>query len=151
MFYSQTSQYAIRALIRLYREMIEKGVESVRLQDIAEKENLPRAYLSRIFHALTRAKILASQKGLGGGFVFKKPPEEITLWDIIKVFDDVEVYDECAIGWERCDDDHPCPLHNTYKPIREKIREFLQKTTLTQLVEAAERKESYKKQKTGVE
>lgn len=147
MFYSQTSQYAIRALIRLYKEMIERGVESVKLQDIAEKEDLPKAYLSRIFHSLTRAKILASQKGLGGGFVFRRPPEKITLWDIISVFDDVEIYDECAIGWERCDDNNSCPLHDTYKPIREKIKEFLQNTTLTQLVEAAERKGLYKKQK----
>lgn len=148
MFYSQTSQYAIRALIRLYREISENGLDSVKLQDIAEKEGLPRAYLSRIFHALTRSKILASQKGLKGGFVFRKPPEEITLWDIIKVFDNVEVYDECAIGWEKCDDDHPCPLHEIYKPIREKVKEFLKETTLTQLAEAAGRKEYYKKQRT---
>ena len=130
MLYSQTSQYAIRALIRLYREMVKSGSESVRLYDIAEKEGLPKPYLSRIFHTLTKARILSSQRGLGGGFVFRKPPEEITLWDIVSVFDDVEAYDECVIGWEKCEDYNPCPLHNKFKPIREKLKEFLKNTTL---------------------
>ncbi len=137
--------YAIRSLIRLYKELIEGDNQAVRIQDIAEKEGLPKAYLSRIFHSLTKAKILSSQRGLYGGFVFRKPPEEISLWDIISIFDDVDIYDECVIGWEKCDDEHPCPLHDIYKPIRERLKEFLKSTTLTQIVEAAERKRRYKK------
>ncbi len=145
MLYSQTSQYAIRALIRLYRDMVEKGVKSVSIAEISEEEKIPRAYLARIFHMLARAKILGSQKGLGGGFYFKVPPEDITLWDIVKVFDDVDIYDDCVIGWEKCSDETPCPLHEKFKPLRESLKDFLMKTKLTQLVEVAIKKESYKK------
>ncbi len=145
MLYSQTSQYAIRALIRLYRDMIEKGVKSVSITEISEEEKIPRAYLARIFHMLARAKILGSQKGLGGGFYFRVPPEDITLWDIVKVFDDVDIYDDCVIGWEKCSDERPCPLHEKFKPLRESLKDFLMKTKLTQLVEVAIKKERYKK------
>jgi Rrf2 family iron-sulfur cluster assembly transcriptional regulator len=145
MLYSQTSQYAIRALIRLYRDMVEKGLRSVSISQISEEEKIPRAYLARIFHMLARAKILGSQKGLGGGFYFKVPPEEITLWDIVKVFDDVEVYDACVIGWEKCSDEKPCSLHEKFKPLRESIKDFLMKTSLAQMVEAEIKKGLYKK------
>jgi rrf2 family protein (putative transcriptional regulator) len=145
MLYSQTSQYAIRALIRLYRDMVEKGVRSVSIAEISEEEGIPRAYLARIFHMLARAKILTSQKGLGGGFKFRIPPEQITLWDIVKVFDNVDVYDECVIGWEKCSDEKPCPLHEKFKPLREGLKDFLMKTTLTQVVEVAISKERNRK------
>jgi len=145
MLYSQTSQYAIRALIRLYRDMVEKGVRSVSIAEISEEEGIPRAYLARIFHMLARAKILTSQKGLGGGFKFRIPPEQITLWDIVRVFDNVDVYDECVIGWEKCSDEKPCPLHEKFKPLREGLKDFLMKTTLTQVVEVAISKERNRK------
>jgi DNA-binding IscR family transcriptional regulator len=69
MLCSQTCQYAVRALIRLYRDMVEKGLRSVSISQISEEEKIPRAYLARIFHMLARAKILGSQKGFGRRFL----------------------------------------------------------------------------------
>jgi len=130
MIYSNACGYAIRAVTRL---AAVRPDGYVLLDELCEGTDLPRHFVAKIFQDLVRKGLLLSAKGRGGGFALAKPANEIRLYDIVAVIDGVEQFDQCVVGIEKCNDDQSCPLHDNWKPLREKIKEFLILTTLDQM------------------
>ena len=69
----------------------------VKVEEIAEAQNIPRPFLSKIFHKLVRERVLKSYKGPNGGFTFMIPPEEITIYDVMRYLDEDYRLDYCAL------------------------------------------------------
>jgi Rrf2 family protein len=136
MIYSKACEYAIRALTYLARH----PDRSCLAKEIAQHEGIPHYFLSKILQNLARDGLLRSAKGPGGGFQLAKPPKEFTLYEIKAAVDGVADLEECAVGLERCDDEVPCPLHETFKPLRERIKRYLEETTLEAMAKAVEEK-----------
>ena len=84
--------------------------------------------------------MLTSSKGPGGGFSLARDPSTITLFDIYRAIDGTTYLEGCAVGLARCSDEMPCPLHERWKPVRERIRNYLQSTTLADMVDATKKK-----------
>lgn len=137
MIYSNACEYAIRALARLAQAGRR---EFAKLRDIAAAEDVPYPFVAKVFQNLVAAGLVRSARGPTGGYSLARPPSEITLYDIKRVIDGVDDLEECAVGLHRCSDDMPCPLHDTWKPIRQQIRTYLERTTLAHMVSALERK-----------
>lgn len=74
--------------------------------------------------------VLLSAKGPGGGFSLARPAHEITLLQIIEAIDGTSHTDSCVVGLARCDDTMPCPQHDLFKPIRQRLKAYLATTTL---------------------
>ena len=136
MIYSKECEYAIRALTYLARHRGKRCLA----KEIANAEEMPLYFLSKILQTLTRQKLLSSAKGPNGGFQLLKAPEAISLYHIKKLIDGVEDLDECAVGLGRCNSQTPCPLHDEFKPLREKIKRYLQESTLSEMTRAVDRK-----------
>lgn len=137
MIYSNACEYAIRGMAYLARQPSGK---LYLLNEIAACENLPYHFMGKIFQTLVRASLLRSVKGPRGGFELARPPEQITLYQIKEAIDGtVDLY-RCAVGLERCDDQMPCPLHETFKPLRLQIRDYLESTTLAEMAQAVQKK-----------
>lgn len=136
MIYSKECEYAIRALTYLAQSPNERCLA----KHIAEKADLPLYFLSKILQTLAREKLLTSAKGPNGGFQLAKPPSKITLYHIKALVDGVADLNECAVGLKRCHDATPCPLHDAFKPIRERIKTYLKETSLADMARAMERK-----------
>lgn len=130
MLYSNTCEYAIRALT--YLALAPPG-QFNQLADIAEAEQIPQAFLGKILQLLVRAGFLRSARGPGGGYQLAYPPAEISLLEVRKVIDGGDDLERCAVGLNPCSEDTPCPLHETFKPLREAIYRFLEETTLKDL------------------
>src|SRR5690606_12874833 len=77
--------YACRALLSLAPRVDESGPTSVR--DIAERTGLPQPYLEQILLALKGAGLVRSKRGVGGGYVLARPPEQILLSEILSAVD----------------------------------------------------------------
>jgi len=122
----------------LYIAMHSSKDENVGLIEIAENQEIPRHFLSKILQQLVKAGLLESMKGPNGGFKLSKKPEKITLLHIIKAIDGLEVFTQCGIGFKKCSDDHPCPIHHDFKIVRDKVHELFKKKTLKELVYEAE-------------
>jgi Rrf2 family protein len=122
----------------LYIAMHSSKDENVGLIEIAENQEIPRHFLSKILQQLVKAGLLESMKGPNGGFKLSKKPEKITLLHIIKAIDGLEVFTQCGIGFKKCSDDHPCPIHHDFKKVRDKVYELFKKKTLKELVFEAE-------------
>jgi len=137
MIYSNACAYAIRAVSRL---ALLRPDGYVLLDELCEGTDLPRHFVAKIFQTLVQNGLLVSAKGRGGGFALARPPHKITLFEIVAIVDGVEQLDHCVVGIQRCDDDQPCPQHDQWKTIREKLRKFLEETTLDTMSKTLKKK-----------
>ena len=135
MIFSNPCEYAIRALSELV--IMSSDVSAaprragyVMLDKLTEQANLPREFLAKIFRQLVEAGLLTSAKGPGGGFSLAKPAHEITLLSVVEAIDGSHEMDACVVGLARCNDHMPCPQHDLFKPIRQRLRAYLSTTTL---------------------
>ena len=79
----QATRYAIWATI----ELASRPKEQVRAQELARIYDISQHHLVRVLHALTRAGIVSSARGPGGGFTFCGNAKRLTLYDIISLFE----------------------------------------------------------------
>jgi len=137
---SKKAKYALKAL-RLLSEKYETR-QPVLIADIAEKENIPKKFLEAILLELRNNGILHSQKGKGGGYQLRIPPEHVTIAKIVRIVDgpiapmlcvSLHFYGKC----EDCADEVTCRI----RPIMEKVRDanlsVYEHTTLRDLLEDA--------------
>ena len=137
MIYSRPCEYAIRALAYLARRSDGVSAQAV---EIARAEKLPAPVLGKVLQELVRKGLLESRRGPGGGFRLARRPELITLRDVVAAIDGLDQFLECAVGLERCTDDAPCPLHDTWKGLRTEMLHYLETTTLEEMAGAVARK-----------
>ncbi len=78
------SEYALLALVYLARQKTDALVS---VNTIARAQRIPVKYLEQILLALKRAKCLRSSKGQRGGYQLARPADQITLAEVIRLFD----------------------------------------------------------------
>jgi len=132
---SQKSKYALRALQRLARE---QGRGPVLIVDLAKQEEIPRKFLEVILLELKNHGILASKRGKGGGYALMKEPAQITLGEVIRLFDGSLAPLPCASerAFRKCDDCHDiatCGTRLVMREVRDAMAKILDHTTLADL------------------
>ena len=137
MMYSRSVEYAFRALTYLARQ--PKGSQKLARQ-IARSERVPAFFLAKTLQQLARNVVLRSEKGPTGGFALDRPAGKITMMEVIEVLDGTETYDRCIVGLRECNDQALCPVHDSFKSLRERLKGYLSRTTVAQLVTESERK-----------
>ena len=146
MIFSNTTEYAIRGLAELAGR---SSGETILLEQLIAGTNLPRDFLAKIFQKLVRAKLLTSAKGRGGGFALARPAHQITLLNIVEAIEGPQPLDGCVVGLERCNDEMPCPQHDLYKPIRQRIKDYMTTTTLADLASSLRSKHAWHRLRSG--
>jgi Rrf2 family protein len=131
--------YAVRALSRL---ALMKSPEFTTVAALAARDGIPAAFLAKIFRQLAAAGLLRSATGPNGGYALARPAETITLLDVCRAAGAALGTDECAVGLATCSDATPCPLHDTWKPLRERIQRYLLTVTLKDMAAALAGKEA---------
>jgi Rrf2 family protein len=133
---SKKCKYAIHALVYL-AERYQKG--PVHIQDIADKQRIPKKFLEAILLELRNAKILHSKKGKGGGYYLYKAPQDVNLIEIVRLMDgaiamlpcvSLNYYEPC----EECRDEKTCGIRDTFIGVRDKTLQILQESTLEMIV-----------------
>jgi Rrf2 family transcriptional regulator, cysteine metabolism repressor len=77
------SAYAVRALAELAR----RGSAPVPIGEIAARRDISPQFLESIFVTLRRGGILQSQRGVKGGYSFARPPETVTLLEVVELLE----------------------------------------------------------------
>lgn len=123
------SEYALLALIHLARNT-EKGFLSV--QTIAEAQGIPPRFLEQILLSLKRGRYVRSLKGQKGGFCLARPADEITLAEVIRLFDGALAPTESASRYfyEKTPIEKERKVLRVFKEIRDVVAERLEATTL---------------------
>ena len=125
--FSRSCQYAIQSV--LYIHLNSSNGIAVKSRDIAASQH----FLGKILQTLVRQDILDSIKGPAGGFTLRKGKEKLTILEIVRMIDGMEIFEQCGIGLKNCTDKNPCPIHHEYSSVRKKIRELLNSKTIAAL------------------
>jgi Rrf2 family transcriptional regulator, iron-sulfur cluster assembly transcription factor len=132
MMFSKACEYGIKACIFIASNSYEN--KRVSLKDIAKQVDSPEAFTAKILQALARNKIITSIKGAHGGFEIQKNLiSSIKLAHIVNAIDGDAIYNGCGLGLHTCDENHPCPVHNKFKIIRDELKHMLENTNLEEL------------------
>ena len=78
------SPYALRALVELARA---GGAGPLPLREIARRRDVPVQFLEGLFGTLRRAGMLESQRGAKGGYSFARPPEGVTVLEVVELLE----------------------------------------------------------------
>ena len=130
--FSKTCEYGIRAAIFIASKSYQNN--RVGLRDIAKKIDSPEAFTAKILQILSKNNIIHSIKGVGGGFeIPKENMSQIKLSQIVTALDGNRVFTGCGLGLKQCSEDHPCPVHDKFKSIRNELAFMLENTNLEEL------------------
>ena len=77
--------YACRVLAEMAR--LHGSGEFTRIEHLAEVEAVPANFLAQILCELRENGLITSKRGIQGGYALARPPEQISLYDIVKVID----------------------------------------------------------------
>lgn len=92
-FYSAGVEYGIHSLVNMV-DSKGNGIE-MSAREIAELQGVPYDYLAKIFTRLSRAGLVQSTEGKGGGFMLARLPEQITVLDIVTAIDGPKSIFDC--------------------------------------------------------
>src|SRR6476469_501093 len=143
MIFSNATEYTIRGLAELSSHSVDG--KPLLMEQLVEGTDLPRDFLAKLFQKVDYGGILISAKGRGGGFSLARPPHKIKLMQIIEVMEGHQCFDRCVVRLEKCNDQMPCPQHDLYKPIRQRLKDYLNTTTLADLAASLRAKQTWLK------
>src|SRR5262250_974591 len=131
---SKKSEYGLRALLEL---TLAYGKTSLQRHDIADRQHIPVEFLEQILLALKRAGLLSSRRGMKGGYTLIKPPEDITLGQVIRILDGPLAPIGCVskTAYQKCSDcpyanKTQCPVQQVMGTVRDAIAGMLDHYTL---------------------
>ncbi|MDZ7332458.1 MAG: Rrf2 family transcriptional regulator [candidate division KSB1 bacterium] len=125
---SKKGEYALRAMIYLALNY-DKG--TVQIRDIAKRENIPEKFLEQILLTLKKAGLLQSRQGIGGGYSLIRPPNEISLAEVIRIIDGPLAPLSCVSQWAyvKCPEEQNCGLYSVMLDVRNAIASMLENLT----------------------
>jgi Rrf2 family protein len=135
---STRGDYACRALLSLALHAESSGPTSVR--DIAERTGLPQPYLEQILLALKGAGLVRSKRGVGGGYVLARDPEEIRLSEIVSAVDGPITLGDFGQPHQdgACDHEGQCVLISVWNVAGDYMRRHLDGYSLAQVARMAQ-------------
>ena len=77
------SRYAVVAMAELARS----GARPVPIAQVAERREIPLQFLEQLFSTLRRDGLLLSQRGVKGCYTLARPPEDITVLEVVQALD----------------------------------------------------------------
>lgn len=137
---SVRGEYALRAMQVLARDFQDDD-SVVRIQEISTKQNIPKRFLEQILNDLKSAGIVESKRGVSGGYRLHRPPERITLAEIIRHIEgplapvscvSEKFYEKCS-----CPDESRCAIRSVMKETRDAIVSIMERVTLAELCDRA--------------
>ncbi|MCK9613330.1 MAG: Rrf2 family transcriptional regulator [Bacteroidales bacterium] len=133
---SKKTQYSFYALVHLAREY-QKG--PVLISTISQSEKIPKKFLEAILLELKKNGYVESKKGKGGGYFLVKPPQQINLAEILRLFEGAIALLPCAAykfykPCTQCKDEKKCGLRSVIKDVREETVQLLKSYTLASVL-----------------
>ena len=122
-------RYGLRALIYLAQA---GGMATA--DTISTEAEVPRRLLARLLAKLSRAGLVASQEGRGGGSRLDRHPDEVTLKDAVVALEGPFEVTRCIMEQRACGEGRPCAMHDAWEEGQEAILQYLQTQTLSDFV-----------------
>lgn len=131
---SVRGEYALRALLVL---ALRYNEDLVQIQAIADEQQIPKRFLEQILADLKSGGLLEARRGPSGGYRLRRPPEQITLAEIVRSVEGAlapigcvseHFYKKCS-----CPDESKCALRSVMRDVRDATARILEGFTLADL------------------
>jgi Rrf2 family transcriptional regulator, iron-sulfur cluster assembly transcription factor len=130
--YSKLAQAGIAAVSYLAAVSLEKRLAGS--AEIAESRDLSRPLVAKILTMLSSAGLVEGKPGPTGGYQLARPASEITLLDVVRVFENPQDRVMCPFGPNWCGVGPNCPLHFTLLEMHQKALDRLDEETFQQFI-----------------
>jgi Rrf2 family protein len=129
---TRKGKYGLKAMILLAREY---GHGPTLIGDLAEAEAIPKKFLESILVALKHRGLVHSRKGPHGGYHLARPPEQISVGDIVRTLDGPLALVSCVsqtayAPCEECVTEKDCAVRRVFQQVRDETARILDGTTL---------------------
>ena len=125
---SSKTRYGLRACIILGQNYQKSSVSASTLETMIAVSG---KYLEQIMRILSKRNIVFAERGASGGYNLKRPPEEITVGEIVRALEDMNIV-ECVKTNGKC---KCCPSSKVWKKLHEGINALLDSITLKQAID----------------
>ena len=127
---SKKTEYALRALFAIARKAHGPECSPWRIEQLSRQENIPIKFLEQILLSLRNAGLLASKRGVGGGYRLVRSPQEISVGEVIRALDGPFTPLPCASPEARrercsCPDERTCPLRVLMTEVQSRMESLL--------------------------
>ena len=128
MLISRATDYAVRLLAAL----ANSGGSRLKVADLAAATSVPKNYVLKVMVPLVRRGWVQSYRGSGGGFSLVEGAENITLLDVVELFEGSVHLNRCT-GPAGCEFLPRCPVHNVWLEAEAELRRVLAKYNIADL------------------
>lgn len=128
---STKGRYALRLMLDL--ALNSKG-SAVPLRDVAGRQNISDKYLEQIVTQLSRAGLVRSVRGAGGGYLLTREPGQYTVGEILRVLEGNLAPVSCADGAVCCQRAERCVTLEVWQKIQSAVSGVVDGITLEDLV-----------------
>ena len=129
---STRGRYGIHAM---YELAANYGGSPVSIKSVAEKQNIPEAYLEQLIAILRKDELVVSIRGAQGGYRLSRPPEEVTVGDVLRSLEGGLKLIDCLEEEETCGKSCACPSRIVWKKISDGLNSIVDSITLRDMIE----------------
>ncbi|HEY3294762.1 MAG TPA: Rrf2 family transcriptional regulator [bacterium] len=132
MLVSLQADYALRVLVDV--AMHQARGTAVVTREIADRQHVPRVFLTKIVAQLASHGMLRTQRGKGGGVMLGRTPDAINLLDVIETFEGSLQFNQCAHDPKFCVLSNGCIIRGFWRTAERHLKEFFRNRTLSDLL-----------------
>jgi len=110
------------------------GEGPVLLKDISGRQGISEKYLWQLINSLKTVGLIGSTRGAHGGYVLARPPEEISLKEIVRVLEGSLCLVDCVENPAVCDRSQTCTSRDIWSEASNQISQILESMTLDKMV-----------------
>jgi len=125
---TKSTAYALHALMYMVRHNTQLPVTTA---TVAKAEGIPSDYLAKIFQQLVKAGVVKAVRGRKRGYVFARPPEDISLLELFEIVEGNQLFDDCFLRHCECGGTTDnCRIFAIWVEATRRIRDLLGETTI---------------------
>ena len=128
---SRGADYAIRAMLDVASQA--EGSRTV-TEQIAQRQEIPGAFLSKVVAQLTQSGLLRTQRGASGGVFLGRAAEEINIREVLEAVQGPVVLNLCTGPYDGCSRADTCPAHPLFRQAQQGLAEILERANLAKIV-----------------
>jgi Rrf2 family protein len=127
---TRAADYAVRMMIHLATLPPESRTNRAAL---AAACDVPEPFVGKILQTLTRSGLIASHRGVHGGFALTQRPDVISLLSVIEAVEGPTQLNTCMRPGDSCGRKSWCPAHTVWVEAQHAMTAVLRRATLTSL------------------
>ena len=128
---STRSRYGTRMMLDLAQHY---GESPVQIGEIARRQDISVKYLEQLIIPLKKANYIKSVRGPKGGHVLAKPPEKITVGEIVELLEGGINLADCIENPDTCDRSETCLTRGIWETATKAMSQELNSITLSDMV-----------------